>query len=153
MKKYSAALLFIGIFVLWGSAVLPWFWEKSEEEKKREALIGVLSNAFKANEISASLLKFPELEATKKKEEETKMLNLMEESNRLVKAVDDDYMKKIHPQLPFYLRQKLIEGQKQYISAYGGRAALPQVKAVYLLQEWQKFWAANAELITNKLYP
>ncbi len=126
------------------------FFSKSPQEAKR--FEDSIRYSMKANEISASL---PNLQmtinASKMEEKQNQMISLLQKSQKLAGKIDDEFLQKLHSQLPLFYRNKLIAGQELYVRGIKDNNPAKQMAAAKLLTEWQDYWEINGQSIISKM--
>lgn len=105
----------------------------------------------KANEISASLPSLQKTTPPKVEEKQKEMISFLKISQKLAERIDEDFLRKLHSQLPIYYKNKLITGQLLYISGLEQDDPAKQMAAVNLLIEWQDYWEVYGQSIITKI--
>lgn len=125
------------------------FFSKSPQEAK--LFDDSIRYSLKANEISASLPSLQRtISASKIEEKQNQMISLLQKSQELAGKIDDEFLQKLHSQLPFFYRNKLIAGQELYVRGNKENNPAKQMEAVKLLTEWQDYWEINGQSIISK---
>jgi hypothetical protein len=105
----------------------------------------------KANEISSSLPTLQKTNASNLAEKEKQLLSLLQKSLESSKEINDEFLEKLHSQLPLFYKRKMIAGQELYIQGFKEKDPIKQMEAIDLLNEWHDYWEANGQLIGPKI--
>jgi len=153
--KFWTIIANLVIWIQWAICVaaiafsLVFFSKISQEAKLFDDSIRY---SLKANEISTSLPSQQRtISASKIEEKQNQMISLLQKSQELAGKIDDEFLQKLHPQLPFFYRNKLIAGQELYVRGIKENNPTKQMAAVKPLTEWQDYWEINGQSIISKM--
>ena len=95
----------------------------SESEKFKDSLV----SSIRANEISVALPKLEKSAPRQVKPKEKEMIEYIEKSLSAADSVSEDYLRTLHPKLPKYYRDYLMEGQRLYMEGVKEGNPLKQI--------------------------
>jgi len=116
-----------------------------------ELFKNTIRNSIEINEISANLPNIQNSNPEKAKNEEKRMLTLIQQCQRLSEKIDDNFLNGLHPGLADAFKNKLITGQQIYADGLSESIPSKQIAAIKLLIEWQDYWEANNKTIISKV--
>jgi len=116
-----------------------------------ELFKNTIRNSIEINEISANLPNIQNSNPEKAKNEEKRMITLIQQCQGLSAKIDDNFLHDLHPELAYAFKNKLISGQQLYADGLSEGNPSKQIAAIGLLMEWQDYWEANSKTIISKV--
>lgn len=136
---------YMAVVLLIGAAMLGC--GKTEADRFEKSLI----LSIEANEISVGLPELQRSSPNDAKKKEKLMLRKIEQSLQASDGVSTDFLAGLHPKLPAYYKNYLINGQRLYMEGFTSDDLIKQVQGNALVMEWSTFWVANRDAILSKL--
>lgn len=151
----------LAVLVLIGLTSFSCTSEVSEElpdnfKKQRELFFSSLDLFAESVSLSVEMPNYP---IKDQDSVEQRMYMNIEQAVNKSHEVSDNFLEYLHPNLPYYYREKLVKGSVLFKDGYSGLSEnnsisiLKQIQSVQLISDWHTFLGKNGEDIDSKLYP
>ena len=116
----------------------------SDKERCKDAIMSFIQAHAMQSDDSGNVIQLS-------REEEQQMKRLIRSGIGYAESVSDSFLNSIHSQLQEQFRGHLVKGWRTYLDGIESENVRLQVEGIELLQSWETFRAANADLLYESI--